>query len=98
MEDVDFVMFNKFSLILRKKLTETFNYNIWAGAIKMWLQGQVFEDHLTIQSKDITTVKHVKWKQNVSSLCSMLWFFIAPNIQVHLQVQYHAFTTCYEVW
>jgi len=29
-----------------------------------------------------------------ASLCTILWFSIAP----HLQVQYQAFTTCYGVW
>lgn len=49
---------------------------------------------MTKQAKDIATVYCTKWKQVDASLCNVLWFSITP----HLQAQYQAFTTCYEVW
>jgi predicted GNAT family acetyltransferase len=90
----DAVTFTKVPLIPCEKLTGTENYNIWAGAVKLWFQGQGVADHLTKQSREISTAHRTKWKQVDASLCTVLWFSIAPN----LQAQYQAFTTCYEVW
>lgn len=47
----------------------------------MWFQAQGFEYHLTTQSGDIPAAKHAKLKQINASLCTVLWFFITPNIQ-----------------
>ncbi|GAU43000.1 hypothetical protein TSUD_188740 [Trifolium subterraneum] len=90
----DSVTFTKVPLIPCEKLTGTANYNIWAASVKLWFQGQGREDHLTKEARDIATVNRTKWKQVDASLCTVLWFSIAPN----LQAQYQAFTTCYEVW
>lgn len=49
---------------------------------------------MTKQAKDIPNKDQARWKQVDASLCSVLWFSIAPN----LQPQYQAFTTCYDVW
>jgi hypothetical protein len=90
----DSVTFTKVPLIPCEKLTGTANYNVWAASVKLWFQGQGREDHLTKQASNIATVNRTKWKQVDASLCTVLWFSIAPN----LQAQYQAFTTCYEVW
>jgi hypothetical protein len=90
----DYVNFTKVPLIPCEKLTGTKNYNIWAGGVKLWFQRQGVADHLTKQSKDIATTHRTKWRQVDASLSNVLWFSIAPN----LQVQYQTFTTCYEVW
>jgi hypothetical protein len=89
----DSFTFTKVPLIPCEKLTGTANYNIWAGAVRLWFHGQGLEDHLTKQGKDIATVHRTKWKQVDASLCTVLWFSIAP----HLQAQYQALITCYEV-
>ncbi|CAJ2658363.1 unnamed protein product [Trifolium pratense] len=94
MGDTDSVTFTKIPLIPCEKLTGTANYNIWAGAVKMWFHGQGYEDHLTTKADTISAAKRDKWKQTDASLCTVLWFSIATN----LQAQYQAFTTCYEVW
>jgi hypothetical protein len=59
----DSFTFTKVPLIPCEKLTETANYNIWAGAVRLWFHGQGLEDHLTKQGKDIATVHRTKWKQ-----------------------------------
>lgn len=43
---------------------------------------------------DVAAAKLAKWKKTDASLCTVLWFSIAPN----LQAQYQAFSTCNEVW
>ncbi|CAI8611000.1 unnamed protein product [Vicia faba] len=94
MGDTDSVTFTKVPLIPCEKLIRTINYNIWAGAVKMWFHGQGYENHLTTKVDSIPAAKRDKWKQTDASLCIVLWFSIATN----LQAQYQAFTTCYEVW
>src|SRR3954470_20393096 len=86
--------FTKVPLIPCEKLTGSANYNIWSRAIDMWFHGQGFEEHLTTKLSAVATDKLAKWKKTDASLCTVLWFSIAPN----LQAQYQAYSTCYEVW
>lgn len=86
--------FTQVPLIPCEKLTGSSNYNIWAGAVKMWFHGQGYEDHLTTKVDVVSAAKLTKWKKTDASLCTVLWFSIAPN----LQAQYQTFSTCYEVW
>lgn len=41
----------------------------------------------------VPAAKLAKWKKRYASLCTVLWFSIAPNPQAH----YQAFSNCYEV-
>ncbi|KAK6150524.1 hypothetical protein DH2020_015456 [Rehmannia glutinosa] len=86
--------FTNVPLIPCEKLTGTANYSTWAAAVHLWFQGQGREDHLTKQYNDIPKTEQARWKQIDASLCSVLWFSIALN----LQPQYQAFKTCYDVW
>lgn len=88
------VTFTNVPLIPCEKLTGTANYGTWTATVQLWFQGQGRDDHLTKQAKDIPNKDQARWKQVDASLCSVLWFSIAPN----LQPQYQAFTTCYDVW
>ncbi|KAJ1421323.1 Zinc finger, CCHC-type superfamily [Sesbania bispinosa] len=88
------VTFTTVPLIPCEKLTGTSNYSSWAAAVQLWFQGQGRSDHLTKQAKDIPRNDQARWKQIDASLCSVLWF----SIDVKLQPQYQAFTTCYDVW
>ena len=94
MGDVDSISFTKVPLIPCEKLTGSANYNVWARAVDMWFHGQGYEDHLTTKLVDVADAKLAKWKKTDASLCTVLWFSIAPN----LQAQYQAFSTCNEVW
>lgn len=84
----DSITFNKVLSIPCEKLIGTTNYTV-----KLWFQGQGLEDHLTKQLKDIANVYCTKWKKIDVSLCTVSWFSISLNFQV----QYQAFTSCYEV-
>ena len=76
-----------------EKLIGTSNYSSWAAAVQLWFQGQGRVDHLTKQAKDIPcNVKPNGYK--LMSPYSILSF----SIDVKLQPQYYAFTTCYDVW
>lgn len=81
MGNTDSIMFTKIPLIPCEKLTGTANYNIWVGAVKMWFHGQGYEDHLTTKADTILAAKRDKWKQTDASLCTVLWFSIATNLQ-----------------
>lgn len=93
MRDVDSISFTKVPLIPCEKLTGSANYNVWARAVDMWFHGQGYEDHITTKLVDVAAAKLAKWKKMDASLCIVLWFSIAPN----LQAQYQAFSTCNEV-
>nr|KYP45441.1 Retrovirus-related Pol polyprotein from transposon TNT 1-94 [Cajanus cajan] len=63
-------------------------------AVQLWFRGQGRADPLTTHFSAIVTDKHEQWQQIDASLCTVLWFSIAPN----LQHSYQAFDTCYDVW
>ena len=94
MRDANSVSFTKVLLVPCEKLIGSTSYNIWDRVVETWFHGQGFEDHLTPKLDVVAADKLTKWKQIDASLCTVLWYSIAPN----LQAQYQAFTTCYEVW
>jgi len=64
-------------------------YDVWNKVKRVYSN----DDHLTKQAKDIPcNVKPNGYK--LMSPYSILWF----SIDVKLQPQYYAFTTCYDVW
>lgn len=73
--------FTKVPLIPCEKLTDSSNYNIWAGVVKIWFHSQGYEDHLTTKVDVVPAVKLAKWKKIDASLCTVLWFSIAPNLR-----------------
>jgi len=83
------VTFTYIPLIPCELLTGTTNYSTWAIAVQLWFQGQGRGNHLATQVKDIPTSDQARWKQVDATLCSVLWFSHAPN----LQPQFQAFPT-----
>lgn len=47
----------------------------------MWFHGQGYEDHLTTKYDNILASKRDMWKQIDAYLCTVLWFYIAINLQ-----------------
>ena len=88
------VTFTNVPLIPCEKLTGTANYSTWAAAVRLWFQGQGCANHLTTPAHSIPRAEQARWNQIDASLCSVLWFSLAP----HLQPQFQAFTTCSDVW
>ena len=77
-----------------EKLTGSANYTTWAAIVKLWFHGQGHADHLTAKVTDIPNKDLALWRQIDTSLCNVLWYSIALN----LQISYQAFDTGYEVW
>nr|KYP44997.1 hypothetical protein KK1_033458 [Cajanus cajan] len=75
-------------------LTGATNYTTWAAAGQLWFRGQGRVDHLTTHFFVIASDERDQWQQIDALLCTVLWFFISPN----LQHSYQAFDTCYDVW
>lgn len=73
--------FIKVLCIPSEKLYDSSNYNIWVDVVKMWFHSQGYEDHLTTKVDDVPAVKLAKWKKTDASMCIVLWFSIAPNLQ-----------------
>ena len=86
--------FTNVPLISCEKLTGIANYSTWAAAVQLWFHGQGCHAHLTTPIQTVYTSNRLRWQQINASLCSVLWFSLAPT----LQLQFQAFTTCHDVW
>lgn len=70
------------------------NYDSWSGDIKLWVEGQEYEDHLTQSIDKVSDKDKSMWKKIDAQLCSVIKSTIHPDIKPIFRPH----VTCESVW
>jgi hypothetical protein len=70
------------------------NYDSWSGDIKLWVEGQEYEDHLTKSIDKVPENEKSMWKKIDAQLCSVIKSTLHPDIKPIFRPH----VTCESVW